>query len=68
MHIMTYEPFSQTFEGLVKQRVFIPAGAGSGSSGVLKEFVRYRCAISREEIGRVVDASGQTNLKRWFKL
>ncbi|KAI0053529.1 hypothetical protein FA95DRAFT_1632062, partial [Auriscalpium vulgare] len=52
------------FEHLVSVQVFSPM-AGT-SSYVAREFVRHRCMVERDAVKKAVDASGQTNLKKWF--
>ncbi|KAJ7600733.1 origin recognition complex subunit 4 C-terminus-domain-containing protein, partial [Mycena floridula] len=53
----------EAFEGLVSQRIFVPAAA---PSLVTKAFVRYRGVLGREEIKTAVEQSGQTTLKKWL--
>ena len=33
----------------------------------MKEFVRYKCMVEKEEVRQMVSALGQTNLNQWFK-
>ncbi|KAF5370134.1 hypothetical protein D9758_001020 [Tetrapyrgos nigripes] len=53
-----------TFEKLVSAKMFVATAAHSLTIG--KEFVRYRCAIHRQDIKQAIDKSGQTNLKTWL--
>ncbi|KIY49219.1 hypothetical protein FISHEDRAFT_41901 [Fistulina hepatica ATCC 64428] len=55
----------QAFEDLVSTRVFI--GIAAPSDTVTPEFVRYRCAVERNEICRVAMEHGQEAVKRWAK-
>ncbi|EJD01236.1 uncharacterized protein FOMMEDRAFT_89695 [Fomitiporia mediterranea MF3/22] len=53
-----------TFEELIKTKIFVQAA--SHTAGVGKEFVKYRCAVEREDVKVAVERIGQTNLKKWF--
>ena len=46
-------------------RIFVPASTGT-STAALRQFLRYRCVVDREDIKKAVEAVGQTNLKKWF--
>ncbi|KAF8529034.1 origin recognition complex subunit 4 C-terminus-domain-containing protein [Hysterangium stoloniferum] len=52
------------FEELAAHHLFRPVAAPS--THVTKEFVKYRCLVGREDIKRVVEQVGQTNLKKWY--
>ena len=54
----------QAFEQLVQGRTFVCVAPSSAT--VAKEYVRYRCVVDRAEVKHVVEAVGQTNLKKWF--
>ena len=45
-------------------RVFVlaaPVAAGMG-----KEFIKYRCEVSKAEVKYAVDKTGQMSLKKWL--
>jgi origin recognition complex subunit 4 len=50
---------------LIATKVFvcvIPVAAGT-----MKEFVRYKCMVEKEDVRQMVAARGQTTLNQWFK-
>ncbi|THU90126.1 hypothetical protein K435DRAFT_676522 [Dendrothele bispora CBS 962.96] len=53
-----------TFETLISARMFVAVAGPSSTTG--KEFVRYRCAVHRQDIKQAVEKCGQTNLKTWL--
>jgi origin recognition complex subunit 4 len=55
---------NQSFERLVTARYFVATGPPSAS--ISREFVRYRCAVDREEVKRALDRGKQTALQKWF--
>ena len=59
-----YHHLFQACEQLVSLRVFV--GVAPTSVGTELEFVRYRCAVDRAEVKKVVEQVGQLNLKKWF--
>ncbi|EPQ59267.1 hypothetical protein GLOTRDRAFT_70551 [Gloeophyllum trabeum ATCC 11539] len=54
----------EAFEYMIRVRAFVMSGPSS--SNVAKEFGKYRCMAEREEVKKIVDRLGQTNLKKWF--
>lgn len=53
----------QAYESLTAARIFIPV---AGSSAMSKEFVKHRCSVDRDVVKRMVDKSGQVNLRKWL--
>jgi hypothetical protein len=33
----------------------------------MKEFMRYKCMVEKEDVKQMVSAMGQTTLNQWFK-
>lgn len=57
----------QAFEQLVEIRVFQPVlGTGASVTGAGREFVKYRCTIPREEVRRLAEKHGSTDVKSWL--
>ncbi|KAF8639810.1 hypothetical protein AX17_001069 [Amanita inopinata Kibby_2008] len=52
------------FESLIHAHIFIPLTPPTAS--VPKEFVKYRCALGRDDIRKAVDRFGQTSVKKWL--
>ncbi|KAA1466396.1 hypothetical protein DENSPDRAFT_766939 [Dentipellis sp. KUC8613] len=52
------------FEQLITTRVFAPVAAVSGNTQ--REFQKYKCMAERDDIKKAIEASGQTNLRKWF--
>lgn len=55
----------KAFGHLIAAKVFVcvtPVPAGT-----MREFVRYKCMVTREEVRQMVSAIGQTTLNQWFK-
>jgi origin recognition complex subunit 4 len=55
----------KAFEHLIATKVFLcvtPVAAGT-----MKEFVRYKCMVEKEDVRQMVAATGQTTLNQWFK-
>jgi origin recognition complex subunit 4 len=55
----------KAFEQLIATKVFV--SANPVPAGTMKEFVRYKCMVEKEEVRQMVSALGQTNLNQWFK-
>ncbi|EIN10651.1 hypothetical protein PUNSTDRAFT_100328 [Punctularia strigosozonata HHB-11173 SS5] len=60
----TREVLASAFEHLVSTAVFVPI-AGPNAS-ILREFVKYRCAVDRDDVKRAVERQGQINLRKWL--
>ncbi|KAH9994123.1 origin recognition complex subunit 4 C-terminus-domain-containing protein [Russula compacta] len=59
------EVLMTAFGHLIAAKVFVcvtPVPAGT-----MREFVRYKCMVTREEVRQMVSAIGQTTLNQWFK-
>ncbi|TFY70170.1 hypothetical protein EVG20_g2836 [Dentipellis fragilis] len=54
----------KAFEQLITARVFAPIAAASGKTQ--REFLKYKCMAERDDIKKAIEASGQTNLRKWF--
>ncbi|KAF8913928.1 origin recognition complex subunit 4 C-terminus-domain-containing protein [Gymnopilus junonius] len=52
------------FEVLSAAKIFMPV-AGTSSS-VAREFMKHRCTLDRATVKKVVEQSGQVNLRKWF--
>ncbi|KAH9482663.1 Origin recognition complex subunit 4 [Psilocybe cubensis] len=52
------------FEGLISAKTFIYISGPSANTA--KQFMKYRCALDRGVISKLVEQSGQTNLRRWY--
>ncbi|KAF9055328.1 hypothetical protein BDZ89DRAFT_938335 [Hymenopellis radicata] len=54
-----------SFEALVAAKVFVPVGPPGWN--ISKEFVKFRCVLSREDIRKAVEKSGHSTLNKWLK-
>jgi origin recognition complex subunit 4 len=63
--LINFSFYLQVFEDLIKEGVFVLAAS---SSGVSKDFGRYRCTLSREHVLLATDRYGQSSLKKWLTL
>ncbi|KDR83712.1 hypothetical protein GALMADRAFT_55472 [Galerina marginata CBS 339.88] len=52
------------FEGLTASNVFVHVAGPSFNAS--KEFVKHRCAMERDVVKKIVEKSGQVNLKKWL--
>ncbi|TFK43502.1 origin recognition complex subunit 4 C-terminus-domain-containing protein [Crucibulum laeve] len=52
------------FEALISAKIFVCAAAPTTT--VVKEFIKYRCVVERDEVKKTVDKTGQINLKKWL--
>jgi len=56
-----------TFEQLIEIRVFqLVLGTTARVTGAGREFVKYRCMIPREEVRRLAEKHGSTEVKSWL--
>ncbi|KAF8265119.1 origin recognition complex subunit 4 C-terminus-domain-containing protein [Lactarius quietus] len=53
------------FEQLIATKVF--AVVTPVPAGTMKQFVRYKCMVEKEDVRQMVSAMGQTHLNQWFK-
>ncbi|KAN0132509.1 Origin recognition complex (ORC) subunit 4 C-terminus domain containing protein [Lactarius tabidus] len=59
------EVLMTAFEQLIATKVF--ATVAPVPAGTMKQFVRYKCMVEKEDVKQMVSAMGQTNLNQWFK-
>jgi len=59
------EVLMTAFEQLIATKVF--AVVTPVPAGTMKQFVRYKCMVEKEDVRQMVSAMGQTHLNQWFK-
>jgi len=52
------------FEQLASTRAFVPITASAAN--IAKEFMKYRCAIEREDVKKAVEKIGHMSMRKWF--